>query len=121
MLSRATHVGIDQQGAPTELRQGNGQVGSEESFTVAGIGTDDGQGAARQTLVVEHPLHDLAADGPERFRLRRERIIQSDELGAQLALVLRCIGVVVLLRQGEQHVVGGGQAQLNGCLTETPP
>ena len=118
MLARASQIGVDQQGSSPELGQRDRQVGGEEGLAVSGIRAHHGQRAARRGAIVEDSLHHLAADGPEGLGLGREGFVQHHQFGAELALGLGRVGIVVLLRQRKQHIVGAGQPELDGRFTE---
>ena len=82
-------------------------------------GLHDRQRPALALVLGLRAHQDLAADGAERLGLVAERLVQHHQLGRRLARFLVGVGVLELLRQRLQHVLGVGQAQRDGGLAET--
>jgi len=117
MQTRVAHVGIDQQGATWQLREGCGQVGSKVRFAVTAVGAQHGQGRARALLAVQ--LHDqVAAYCTEGFGFIGEWPCGHHQFRVECAATFRRVGVVKLLSQCPQHIVCIGQAQCHGRFTE---
>jgi hypothetical protein len=110
METRSAHVGVHQQRAATQLGKRHRQVGGAVGLAIARVGADDGE-CSRGRSVVEQAHHELTAKCAKPLGPRRKRLVERNQFGADVALLLGRIGVMKLLRQREEHVVLAGIAQ----------
>ena len=113
---RRAHVGVDQQGAPTELTEGYGQVGGNEALAVTGVSADDSQCAPLAVLL--EPADQLASNASERLGDTGERRGRRDQFGVELLASFERVRVVKLLTQSPQHITVVDQLQRHRCFAE---
>ena len=117
VLARGAQVGVDDEGALTELREDDAEVGGEPRAAFAAAGADDGQRFALG-IGVEPAQHELAAQCTQGFDLWREGVVGGDDFARDFALAGVEVGVVELAREGVLDIAVGNQAELLGGVAE---